>query len=143
MKFSIYQSSRQGGRKYNQDRVAYSYSKDSLMMAVADGMGGHLHGELAAQITVQLLASSFQRQSTPTLHDPFSFLANTMQHAHEAIGDYAIEHNLLETPRTTCVACVSAIRGCTCFAAPSCWRARATTRGCNNCLSRGRLPKSR
>jgi len=106
MKFSIYQSSRQGGRKYNQDRVAYSYSKDSLLMAVADGMGGHLHGELAAQITVQLLANSFQRQSTPTLHDPFSFLANTMQHAHEAIGDYAIEHNLLETPRTTCVACV-------------------------------------
>lgn len=106
MKFSIYQSSRQGGRKYNQDRVAYSYSKDSLLMAVADGMGGHLHGELAAQITVQLLANSFQRQSNPTLPDPFSFLANTMQHAHEAIGDYAIEHNLLETPRTTCVACV-------------------------------------
>lgn len=106
MKFSIYQSSRQGGRKYNQDRVAYSYSKDSLLLAVADGMGGHLHGELAAQIAVQMLANSFQKQATPTLKDPFAFLAAGMQHAHDAIGDYAVEHNLLETPRTTCVACV-------------------------------------
>lgn len=106
MKFSIYQSSRQGGRKYNQDRVAYSYSKESLLLAVADGMGGHLHGELAAQIAVQMLANSFQKLATPTLRDPFAFLSASMQHAHDAIGDYAIEHNLLETPRTTCVACV-------------------------------------
>ncbi|MFA5241025.1 MAG: protein phosphatase 2C domain-containing protein [Sulfuricella sp.] len=64
MKFSIYQSSRQGGRKYNQDRVAYSYSKESLLMVVADGMGGHFHGEIAAQITVQLIAEMFQKQAT-------------------------------------------------------------------------------
>ena len=106
MKFSIYQSSRQGGRKYNQDRVAYSYSKEALLLVVADGMGGHLHGEIAAQITVQLMAENFQKQATPLLFDPFLFLSTSMQNAHDAIGDYAIEHGLLETPRTTCVACV-------------------------------------
>lgn len=50
MKFSISQSSRQGGRRYNQDRLAYSYSRDALLMVVADGMGGHFHGEIASQI---------------------------------------------------------------------------------------------
>ncbi|MBX6393392.1 MAG: serine/threonine-protein phosphatase, partial [Burkholderiales bacterium] len=32
MKFSIYQESRQGPRKANQDRVAYCYSRDALCM---------------------------------------------------------------------------------------------------------------
>lgn len=106
MKFSIYQSSRQGGRRYNQDRVAYSYSKESLIMVLADGMGGHLHGEVAAQITVQLLAESFQQQAHPLLKDPYGFLEETMLNVHDAIGDYAMDHALLESPRTTCVACV-------------------------------------
>lgn len=106
MRFSIYQSSRQGGRKYNQDRVAYSYSKDALLMVVADGMGGHLHGEVAAQITVQMLAETFQKQARPTLRNPFDFLTGAMVAVHDAIDDYASQHDLLETPRTTCVACV-------------------------------------
>lgn len=106
MKFSIYQSSRQGGRQYNQDRVAYSYSKDALLMVLADGMGGHLHGEVAAQITVQMLAETFQKQARPGLRNPFDFLTGAMMAVHDAIDDYAGQHDLLETPRTTCVACV-------------------------------------
>lgn len=106
MKFSIYQSSRQGGRRYNQDRIAYSYSKEALLMVVADGMGGHYQGEIAAQITVQLLAQRFQEEARPTLRDPFHFLITTMQAAHDGIADYAHNHNLLESPRTTCVAAV-------------------------------------
>lgn len=106
MKFSIYQASRQGGRKYNQDRVAYSYSKDALLMVVADGMGGHLHGEVAAQLTVQLLTEKFQKQAKPALRNPFSFLYDSLMAVHHAIDEYAAEHELLETPRTTCVCCV-------------------------------------
>lgn len=39
MKFSIFQDTRQGQRRYNQDRIAYCYSRDTLLMVVADGMG--------------------------------------------------------------------------------------------------------
>ena len=106
MKFSIYQESRQGPRKANQDRVAYSYSRDSLCMVVADGMGGHLHGEVAAQIASQFIVEAFQRQAQPRLDEPFKFLLDTIMHAHLAIIDYANVRGLLETPRTTCVACV-------------------------------------
>lgn len=106
MKFSIYQESRQGPRKANQDRVAYSYSRDSLCMVIADGMGGHLHGEVAAQIATQFIIESFQKQAQPRLEEPSKFLLDTIMHAHLAIIDYANVRTLIETPRTTCVACV-------------------------------------
>ncbi|HJV28779.1 MAG TPA: serine/threonine-protein phosphatase, partial [Aromatoleum sp.] len=40
MKFTIYQDSRIGKRSSNQDRLAYCYSREALLMLVADGMGG-------------------------------------------------------------------------------------------------------
>ncbi|MEQ1663505.1 MAG: protein phosphatase 2C domain-containing protein [Thiobacillus sp.] len=104
MKFTIYQASRQGGRKNNQDRVAYSYSRDALLMVVADGMGGHMHGEIAAQIAVQTLTEQFQQLAKPRLGDPLAFLADATTRAHYAINDYAVENDLLEIPHTTCVA---------------------------------------
>jgi len=106
MKFTIYQASRQGGRKNNQDRVAYSYSRDALLMVVADGMGGHMHGEIAAQIAVQVMTDQFQKKAKPRLDDPMAFLDETTTLAHYAINDYAVEQDLLEIPHTTCVAAV-------------------------------------
>ncbi len=106
MKFTIFQNSRIGSRKNNQDRMAYSYSHDALLMVVADGLGGYLHGEIAAQITVKRLTDSFQRQATPRLKDCSAFLFESLSDSHYAIHDFALKHSLLETPRTTCVACV-------------------------------------
>jgi serine/threonine protein phosphatase PrpC len=106
MKFTIYQASRQGGRKNNQDRVAYSYSRDALLMVVADGMGGHLYGELAAQIAVTTLTEQFKLAAKPGLADPCAFLADAIMRAHYAINDYAVEKSLMEIPHTTCVAAV-------------------------------------
>jgi serine/threonine protein phosphatase PrpC len=106
MKFSIYQESRRGGRKNNQDRIAYSYSRDALILIVADGMGGHLHGEVAAQIAVQFVTEAFEREAKPKLADPFQFLVESITNAHHAIVDYAATRDLEDTPRTTCVACV-------------------------------------
>ena len=106
MRFTIYQESRQGGRSNNEDRTTYCYSRDALMMVVADGMGGHHYGEIAAQIAVQTLSDSFQREARPLLSDPFRFLQKGMTNAHHAILDYTARHRLKDTPRTTCVACV-------------------------------------
>lgn len=106
MRFTIYQDSRQGGRNNNEDRTTYCYSRDALLMVVADGMGGHHHGEIAAQIAVQTLASAFQHEARPHLDDPFRFLQRGMTNAHHAILDYAARHRLPDSPRTTCVACI-------------------------------------
>lgn len=106
MKFSISQASRQGARRYNQDRLAYAYGRDSLLMVVADGMGGHFHGELAAQIAVQLLTDAFQKHADPLLPAPQEFLHDSLLAAHHGINDYTLAHRLAEFPRTTCVACI-------------------------------------
>lgn len=106
MRFTIYQESRVGGRANNEDRTTYCYSRDALLMVVADGMGGHHYGEIAAQIAVQTLADAFQREAKPLLADPFRFLQKSMTNAHHAILDYTTRHHLRDTPRTTCVACI-------------------------------------
>ncbi len=106
MKFTIYQESRVGRRKSNQDRIAYCYSRDALLLVLADGMGGHLHGEVAAQISVQFVTQAFQREAKPLLHDPSMFLSRALTNAHNAILDYAFDKDLPEAPRTTVVACV-------------------------------------
>lgn len=106
MRFTVYQESRQGGRANNEDRVAYCYSRDALLMVVADGMGGHFHGEIAAQFAVQTLTDNFQREAAPSLADPFLFLQKSFFNAHHAILDYSARHRLDDSPRTTCVACV-------------------------------------
>ncbi|MFA6040137.1 MAG: protein phosphatase 2C domain-containing protein [Methylophilus sp.] len=106
MKFTIYQGSRQGSRPYNQDRMAYSYSKEALLMVLADGMGGHRHGEIAAQIAVTTLTESFQKLAQPTLSSPAKFLTTHIQKVHDMIESVRIKDGLLESPRTTIVAAI-------------------------------------
>lgn len=106
MKFSVFQESRIGKRRNNQDRLAYSYSRDALLLVIADGMGGHLHGEVAAQIAVQYITETFQAEAAPRIDDPTQFLSRSLTNAHYAILDYAGDRLLPEAPRTTCVACV-------------------------------------
>jgi len=106
MKFAIYQESRIGKRKSNQDRLAYAYTREALLLVVADGMGGHLRGDVAAQIATQRIVESFKREARPTLAAPAQFLAQAMAHAHESIAAYASDQRLPDSPRTTCVACV-------------------------------------
>lgn len=106
MKFSIFQESRIGKRRSNQDRMNYSYTRDALLMVVADGMGGHLHGELAAQLAVQTLSAAFKQQARTRLADPLQFLSRTLSQAHLAINLHTSQHGLRDAPRTTCIACV-------------------------------------
>ena len=103
MKFAVHQANHIGGRKYNQDRVGYAYTNDALLLVLADGMGGHLHGEIAAQIAVYTFMRAFSRLEQGRTKEPEVFLRATMRAGHDAIIDYARENQLGGNPGTTCV----------------------------------------
>jgi len=106
MRFSVYQISRKGGREKNEDRMGYCYTRDSGLFALADGMGGHPEGEVASQLALQTLAALYQRDAKPTLADPLRFLHDAIIAGHHQLLRYATEKSLIDTPRTTLVACV-------------------------------------
>ncbi|MGQ0548041.1 MAG: PP2C family protein-serine/threonine phosphatase [Betaproteobacteria bacterium] len=106
MRYALGQACRIGGRMNNEDRIGCWSTPEALLMAVADGLGGHLHGELAAEMAVELFGAVFRREAQPRLADPAAFLARAMAAAHAAILREGQRLELPETPRTVIVACV-------------------------------------
>jgi serine/threonine protein phosphatase PrpC len=106
MRFSIYQESQIGGRKVNQDRMGYSYTRDALLLLLADGMGGHLHGEIAATIAMETIGALFQQLADTYIKKPERFMEDSFYAAHREIHRYRATHVMPETPRTTIVACL-------------------------------------
>lgn len=104
MNFSIHQASHIGNRRFNQDRVAYAYTSEALLLVLADGMGGHLHGELAAALAITVFIESFGRHAQPRVDDPGQFLMKTMRNVHERILRFPHDKDLGGFPGTTCVA---------------------------------------
>jgi serine/threonine protein phosphatase PrpC len=106
MKFSVFQISRRGGREKNEDRMGYCYTRESSLFVLADGMGGHPEGEVAAQLALQTVSALFQKQARPMVEDAGTFLGAALMAAHHQIIRYASEKGMLDTPRTTLVAAV-------------------------------------
>lgn len=106
MKFSVFQLSRRGGRAVNEDRMGYCYTREAALFLLADGMGGHAEGEVAAQLALQSIAAQFQREATSALADPPDFLSRAVLTAHQHIQRYAKLKRMPDAPRTTVVACV-------------------------------------
>lgn len=106
MKFSVFQVSRKGGRLKNEDRMGYCYTRESGLFVLADGMGGHPEGEVAAQMALQTIAALYQREARPLLKDVKAFLNTSVMTAHQQIMRYAGTKGMLDTPRTTVVAAV-------------------------------------
>ncbi len=106
MKFSVFQVSRRGGREKNEDRMGYCYTRESGLFVLADGMGGHPEGEVAAQLALQTVSALYQKEARPIVKDVPEFLSSSLMAAHHQIIRYASEKGMLDTPRTTLVAAV-------------------------------------
>jgi serine/threonine protein phosphatase PrpC len=105
VKYAIAHDTRIGARHMNQDRLGWWSTDETLLIAVADGMGGHVHGELAAELAIALLASAFRREARPRLADPGAFLQRALAAGHVAILREAERRGLPDSPRTVIVAC--------------------------------------
>ena len=78
MKFSVFQVSRKGGREKNEDRMGYCYTRESGLFVMADGMGGHPEGEVAAQLALQTISALYQKEARPQVKDPTEFLSTVV-----------------------------------------------------------------
>jgi serine/threonine protein phosphatase PrpC len=103
---TIVQVSIVGAREKNEDRVGHWTSESAVLMAVADGLGGHMHGELAAQMAIDVLGAAFRAEAQPGLVDPAAFLERSLEAGHAAIVRDAERQHLPEHPRTVIAACV-------------------------------------
>lgn len=91
-----------GNRACNQDRCLVLADGDCILLAVADGLGGHPRGEVAAQLLVDVCEALFRRGTRP-LADPQQFLLSCVGKAHQAIRRYGARQDPPIQPRTTAV----------------------------------------
>jgi serine/threonine protein phosphatase PrpC len=106
MKCTIAHDTRVGKRPYNQDRLGYWRTPEAVLLVVADGMGGHAHGEVAAELTMRHIAAAFRRDAKPRLANPDLFLFRAVGRSHGMLLREARQLGLADTPRTTVIACV-------------------------------------
>ena len=102
----IVEASVVGARETNEDRVGHWRTAQAALMAVADGLGGHVHGELAAQIALDVMSAAFGAEARDTLPDPASFLERACLAGHAAILRETRKQRFPESPRTVLAACV-------------------------------------
>ncbi len=106
MKYQVAHTSLRGARTTNEDRIGFAERDNAVLLVVADGLGGHHGGEIAAEILKDTLVHSFQSVRQPRIERPTAFLALGMLQAHRAIATYTKESPTPVEPRTTCVACL-------------------------------------
>lgn len=94
-----------GNRKCNQDRSLILSTESTSLLAVADGLGGHPRGEVAAQLFIDVCESLFRQQAKP-LRDPEQFMLLCAHRAHQAIIAFGDRQSPPIAPRTTAVMAV-------------------------------------
>lgn len=89
-----------GHRRSNQDRALVARQGGTVLLAVADGLGGHAGGELAAETLVQSLQHSFAQLEPPMPEAP-RFLERALADAHFAVVRAGLAQRPPVTPLTT------------------------------------------
>lgn len=81
-------------RDHNEDSVTVVKNiNDEILLAVADGMGGHRGGEIASSIAINILARRFSEQeSIGTKEEAIEWIKKIVIEANTAIYKYTEEH---------------------------------------------------
>lgn len=103
LQYETAEVTRIGDRLVNEDRVAVARKDDAVLLMVADGLGGHPRGDLAAATTVETFVHGFVAGS---LAEPHKLLAQLVNAAHRAVVKQGTELSPPAWPLTTCVACL-------------------------------------
>lgn len=69
MRFDVFDYTNQGGRSYNEDSVGFTCEGDSGLFVVADGLGGHMYGEVASKCVCDTLIGNWSGRGMVNLND--------------------------------------------------------------------------
>ena len=98
--------SNRGGRESNQDACDFVMLDDGACWVVADGLGGHRGGAVAAKLAVDTILDSFRRNRELSQ----AALQSHLVAAHDAIVELQNGSRELQTMRTTVVVLISDYR---------------------------------
>ena len=101
--YQVAQYSRIGNRSSNHDRCLVLKRGDTVLLAVADGLGTQAGSGHAAQCVVDQLTRLFAQIPLP-IADPPSFLKSILVQAHQKVLELQSGESL--PPRTTAVVCL-------------------------------------
>lgn len=87
-----------GGRDEQQDRVAVLHNGNAYLLVLADGMGGHQGGALAAQAVLDVAGEHIHGEKK---RRPPDLLDSIVSSAHDRINAVGAERGLV--PHSTCV----------------------------------------
>lgn len=105
MQYLTATASRIGDRKQNQDRVTILDQQDTVLLVLADGLGGRPGGELAAETLMTIAREKFNQQTFP-IKEPMGFMQELLELAHKTIVAEGKRQNPPITPGTTAVLCL-------------------------------------
>jgi len=88
--YSVSQQSHQGGRDYNEDRTAIFERDGTILLVVADGLGGHEGGDVASQAFIDAMGDSFNKATEKQLSRADSFLTLSINYGHHSIHRRAV-----------------------------------------------------
>lgn len=91
----------EGGRTYNEDFAAFREETDNGIYIVADGLGGHQHGEMASQCVGDLLLEAW---NAGIGNDRAGWLQNQIEEANQRLLE--LQQEAQNTMKTTLVALV-------------------------------------
>lgn len=101
MRLESFLFTNEGGRVYNEDFAAFRAEADSGIYIVADGLGGHQHGEMASQCVGNLLLEAW---NTGIGNDRADWLQNQIEEANQRLLE--LQQEVQNTMKTTLVALV-------------------------------------
>ncbi|HEC18272.1 MAG TPA: serine/threonine-protein phosphatase [Gammaproteobacteria bacterium] len=105
MKYQIAKTTRLGNRVVNEDRIGVAEKDHTVLLVMADGMGGYRGGQIASKAMVNRMLRQFKRSKLPVA-DPASYLKDLIADAHLAVLRAGNEQYPPIEPRTTCVVCL-------------------------------------
>jgi len=105
MKYETGKTNRLGNRNINQDRFAIIERPDSVLLLLADGMGGYKGGEFAANTFILKMTEAFNNTSLP-IENISKFFNNAFKFSHLSIIEMGKQQTPAIQPRSTGIACI-------------------------------------